>query len=217
MMRHLFFSISVLLFLASCGNDPLDTEFNFGESEYVYEQISGTFYQIEATLEASVPNFDFVGTELTTERVDIEHCKIFTRIEADTVELWSRSFYDGVVDQIREGRIYCVEYDKMINSTGFDKVLGVFGDEFNQSEISVPKAFNEAGQAYNLVRTNSGRLVLTVGPVSKTIGLSTPIKSEYMVKEAGTNNQVEITETHHIVHVIKDPIIKYPKEQRYCF
>ncbi|MEL7021503.1 MAG: hypothetical protein AAGK47_07845 [Bacteroidota bacterium] len=214
-MNRILFFIFIGLFLASCGNDPLDVEFNI-EEQYVYEQITGTFYQIEAHLEAEDPNFDYVGTELTTERVEIGHCKLFRGIQGDTVELWDRSIYKEVVDNIREGRIYNVEYDKMIDPNGFDKTLGVIGDELRQTRLSVPRAFNEAGEAYKLKRTATGQVVLTTGAVSKTVDLSQPIETNYMVVNAATNEEIKIEETHRIIRVIENPIIKYPTTQFYC-
>lgn len=217
-MKHLLFPLTALLItfiFSSCQNDPLETSFNI-EDQYVYEQITGTFYQIEAHLEAADPNFDYVGTELTTERVEIGHCKLFRSIQGDTVELWDRSIYKEVVDKIRQGRIYNVAYDKMIDPNGFDKTLGIIGDELRDPKFSVPKAFNEAAKAYSLEQSSSGQIILITPQRVETINITKPIKSDYMVKDANTNQEIKIEETHSIIQVIENPIIKYPKEQYFC-
>lgn len=214
-MKRSLFPIFIALFLISCGGDPLETEFDF-EDQFVYEQITGTFYQIEAHLESKDPNFDFIGSELTTERVEIEHCRTFRGIQGDTVELWDRSVYNEVVDKIREGKIYNIEYDKMLNTSGFDKTLGMIGDKMRNPEFSVPKALNEAAEAYQLDLNNFGQITITKGSNSTSYNVTPPIVSEYKVTLASTNREVEIEETHHIVKIIQNPIIKYPKQQYFC-
>lgn len=220
-MQRFLYLIILPILLASCGGELLDTEFNL-EDQYVYEQIEGTFYQIEAHLEAADPDFDYVGTELTTERVDISHCKLFTKIQGDTVELWDRSIYKEVVEKIRSGRIYNVQYDKMFDPNGFDKTLDVIGDEMRATNLSVPKAFNEAGEAYELTKSGTGQLIVNFttangGTGIKSINMDEPIVADYMVTDIASNREIKIEETHRIVRIIENPIIKYPKTQYSCF
>ena len=214
-MKHLWFPLSVLLFLTSCGDDPLETTFDF-EDQYVYEQITGTFYQIEAHLEAADPGFDFVHTTLSTERVTTEHCKLFRSIQGDTVELWDRSIYKQVVKEIREGKIYNIKYDKMIRAEGLDKTLGMIGDKMRTPGFAVPKAFNEAAKAYTLDTNAFGQVIITTGGSSKSYTVAPPVVAEYQVTLADSNQEIGIKETHHIVKIIENPIIKYPKQQFYC-
>lgn len=204
--------IFVLLIFCSCATDPYEIAVT-PTNEFTYQQVTGTFYQINASIKAEDPNFDYTSAELETNRVDIAHCKLFRSISNDTIEIWDRSAYKDVIKDIREGLIYNIKYDKMINNSGFDRTLSVIGDKQKDPNFSVPQAFDNNSNAYRL--QNSGDQIVVVEP-TRVYTVQGSIVADYGVKYAGTNETVKIIETHQIVKVIENPILKVPKEQLYC-
>lgn len=209
---HFFFYLVIGLSLSSCSTDPYELGV-VPENQFTYQQVTGTFYQINASIRAEDPNFDYTSAELETERVEVAHCKLFRNISNDTIEIWDRSAYKEVIKDIREGLIYNIKYDKMINNGGFDRTLSVIGDKQKDPNFSVPQAFDNDSKAYRLQA--SGDQIVVVEP-TRVYTVQGSIVSDYGVKYVGTNETVKITETHQIITVIENPVLKVPTEQLYC-